>query len=51
VEKVTELNKEYSLIEKRNFDNKLSFYLKTKKFPEFCSSFESSAKTLDSCKE
>lgn len=25
--------------------------MKTKKFPEFCSSFETSAKTLDSCKE
>jgi hypothetical protein len=51
VEKATELNKEYSAVEKKNFDNKLSLYLRTKKFPEFSSSFESSAKTLNSCKE
>jgi uncharacterized protein YjdB len=38
-------------VEKKNFDNKLSFYLKTKKFNEYSTSFESSAKTLGSCKE
>ena len=38
-------------MEKKNFDNKLALYLKTKKFPEFSSIFENSANTLDSCKQ
>lgn len=45
------MSKEYTGIEKKNFDNKIALYLKIKKFPEFFSSFESSADTLNSCKQ
>jgi len=45
------MSKEYTALEKKNFDNKIAVYLKTKKFPELSSSFESSANTLASCKE
>lgn len=48
---ITEINKEFSAKEKANFDKKLSLYLRTKKFPEYSSSFENSAKTIDQCKE
>ena len=51
VEKATAMSKEYTTLEKKNFDNKIALYLKTKKFPEFNSSFESSADTLNSCKQ
>lgn len=50
VEAATQMSKEYTALEKRNFDNKIAVYLKTKKFPELSSSFESSANTLTSCK-
>lgn len=33
VNEVTELNKHFAAVEKKNFDNKLSIYLRTKKFP------------------
>lgn len=51
VSKATELNKQFSAVEKKNFDQKLSLYLRTKKFPEYSSSLETSAKTIDSCKD
>lgn len=51
VSEITEINKQFSAIEKANFDKKLSVYLKTKKFPEYSTSFENSAKTIDQCKE
>lgn len=51
VERATELSKEFTGVEKKNFDNKIALYLKTKKFPELFSSFESSADTLNSCKQ
>jgi chromosome segregation ATPase len=51
VEVTTQLSKEYTALEKKNFDNKIAAYLKTKKFPELASSFESSADTLNSCKQ
>lgn len=51
VGEVTQINKQYSAIEKNNFDKKLSLYLKTKKFPEYSSSFENSARTIDQCKQ
>jgi predicted nuclease with TOPRIM domain len=50
VEAATQMSKEYTALEKRNFDNKIAVYLKTKKFPELSSSFESSANTITSCK-
>lgn len=51
VSEITEINKEFSTKEKGNFDKKLSLYLKGKKFPEYSTSFENSAKTIDQCKE
>jgi hypothetical protein len=33
VNEATELNKQFAALEKKNFDNKLSIYLRTKKFP------------------
>lgn len=33
VNEATELNKKFGALEKENFDNKLSIYLRTKKFP------------------
>ena len=51
VNEVTELNKVFSGIEKKNFDNKLSIYLRTKKFPDLINSFENSAATINKCKQ
>ena len=50
VEAATQMSKEYTALEKKNFDNKIAVYLRTKKFPELSSSFENSANTLTSCK-
>lgn len=50
VNEATELNKQFAATEKKNFDNKLSIYLRTKKFPEICNSMENSATTIDKCK-
>lgn len=50
VEAATLMSKEYTALEKKNFDNKISLYMRTKKFPELSSSFESSASTLNDCK-
>lgn len=38
VNEATELNKQFAATEKKNFDNKLLIYLKTKKFPQICNS-------------
>ena len=51
VSEVTELNKNFAAIEKKNFDHKLSIYLRTKKFPDLINSFENSATTIDKCKQ
>ena len=44
------MNKKFGALEKENFDKKLSIYLRTKKFPELSTSFETSATTIDKCK-
>ena len=51
VNEITELNKEFGALEKKNFDNKLSIYLRTKKFPDLINSFENSATTINKCKQ
>jgi hypothetical protein len=38
-------------MEKKNFDNKLSIYFRTKKFPEMCNSLENSASMVDKYKQ
>jgi hypothetical protein len=45
------MSKDCTAVEKKNFDNKISLYMKIKKFPEMSLSFESSANTLNSCKQ
>ena len=39
MEAATQMSKEYTALEKKNFDNKISLYMRTKKFPELSSSF------------
>lgn len=51
VNEATELNKQFAALEKKNFDNKLSIYLRTKKFPQICNSMENSATTINKCKQ
>jgi hypothetical protein len=51
VNEATTLNKAFAALEKENFDHKVSIYFRTKKFPDFSTSFESSASTIDKCKQ
>lgn len=51
VNEATELNKVFTALQKKNFDNKVAVYLKTKRFPEYSLSFENSAGTIERCKQ
>lgn len=48
---ISRLNTEFSTIEKKNFDNKLSIYIKQTKFSDYAGSFENSARILTQCKD
>lgn len=50
-EEIQKISQEYTQVEKKNFDNKLSIHIKQTRFQEYVSSFESTAGIINRCKE
>lgn len=49
-EEIQKVSQEYTQIEKKNFDNKLSIHIKQSRFQEYVGSFESTAGVINRCK-
>lgn len=50
-EEIQKISQEYTQVEKKNFDNKLSIHIKQTRFQEYVGSFENTASVINRCKE